>query len=74
MEAPCGLDEAVGPTGQIGRPGRAVGLPGEPIPSSFIQQAVLGLLVLTPLVLAYLEWSELGSWATLGPLEPESSL
>ena len=62
----------MGPTGQVGRPGRSVGLPGEPIASSFIQQAVL--VVLTPLVLAYLEWSELGSWATLGPFELESVL
>ena len=71
---PCGLDEAVGPTGQVGRPGRSVGLPEAPTAPSFVQQAVLGLLVLTPLVLAYLEWSELGSWATLGPIEPESVL
>ena len=41
---------------------------------SFVQQAVLGLLVLTQLGLACLEWSELGSWATLDPFEPESLL
>jgi hypothetical protein len=73
-EAPCGLDEAVGPTGQVGRPGRSVGLPGPPTAPSFFQQAILGCLVLIPLVLACLEWFELGSWATLGPFEPESSL
>ena len=51
-----------------------VDLPGGLAAPSFVQQAVLGLLVLTQLVLAYLEWSELGSWATLGPFEPESVL
>ena len=65
------MDEAVGPTGQVGRPSRLVGLPEAPTAPSFIQQAVLGLLVLTPLVLACLEWSELGSRAILGPFEPE---
>ena len=49
---------------------RSVDLPGGPTAPSFVQQAVLGLLVLTQLVLAYLEWFELGSWATLGPFEP----
>ena len=64
----------MGPTGQVGRPGRSVGLPEAPTVPSFVQQAVLGCLVLIPLVLAGLEWSELGSWATLDPYEPESSL
>ena len=49
----------------------SVSLPGGPIAPSFVQQAVLGLLVLTQLALACLEWSELGSWATLGPFEPK---
>ena len=61
------MDEAVGPTCQVGRPGRLVGLPEAPTAPSFVQQAVLGLFVLTPLVLVCLEWSELGTWATLGP-------
>ena len=52
----------------------SVGLPGGPTAPSFVQQAVLGLLVLTQLGLACLEWSELGFWATLGPFEPESVL
>ena len=65
------MDEAVGPMGQVGRPGRSVGLPEPPTAPSFVQQAVLGLFVLIPLVLACLEWPELGSWATLGPFEPE---
>ena len=60
--------------GQVGRPGRSVGLPEAPSAPSFVQQAVLSLLVLTPLVLACLEWSELGSWATFGPFEPKLSL
>jgi len=51
-----------------------IGLPGGPTAPSLVQQAVLGLLVLTQLGLAYLEWFELGSWATLGPFEPESVL
>ena len=38
----------------------SVGLPGGPIAPSFVQQAVLGLLVLTQLGLACLEWSESG--------------
>ena len=50
---------------------RSVGLPEAPTAPSFVQQAVLVLLVLTPLVLACLEWSELGSWATHGLFEPE---
>ena len=45
-----------------------------PTAPSFVQQPVLGLFVLTPLVLTCLKWSELSSWATLGPFEPESVL
>ena len=60
--------------GLVGQPvGRSACQVGQP-PPSFVQQAVLGLLVLTQLGFAYLEWSELGSWATLGPFEPESVL
>ena len=66
--------EAVGPTSLIGRPRWSADDPGAPTTPSFVQQAVLGLLVLTQLVLACLEWSKLGSWATLGPFEPESVL
>ena len=52
----------------LGRPtSRSVGLPGGPTGPSFVQQDVLGHLVLTQLGLACLEWSELGSWDTLGP-------
>ena len=50
---------------------RSVGLLGGPTAPNFVQQAVLGLLVLTQLGLACLEWSELGFLATLGPFEPE---
>ena len=53
---------------------RSVGLLGGPTAPSFVQQVVLGLFVLAQSGLAYLEWSELGSWATLGPFEPESVL
>ena len=56
-----------------GRPtSRSVGLLGGPTAPSFVQQVVLGLLVLAQSGLACLEWSELGSWATLG--QPESVL
>ena len=64
----------MGPPGQVGRPGRSVGLPEVPTAPSFVQQAILGLLVLTLLVLGCLEWSELGSWTILGPFELESVL
>ena len=60
-EATHGLDEAMGPTGQLGRPGRSVGLPEAPTAPSFVQQAVLGLLVWSTLVLVCLGLSELGS-------------
>ena len=73
-EATHGEVEAVEPTGLVGRPGWSADGPGAPTAPSFVQQAVLSLLVLTPLVLACIEWSELGSWATLGPFEPESVL
>ena len=56
----------------LGRPtSRSVSLPGEPTAPSFVQQAVLGLLVLTQLGLACVEWSKSGFWATLGPFETE---
>ena len=52
-------DGAHGP----GRPTcRSVDLPGGPTAPNFVQQAVLGLLVQTQLVLTCLEWSELCSW------------
>ena len=57
--------------GLAGLPGRSVGLPGPPTAPIFFGQAVLGLLVWSMLVLACLEWFELGSWATLSPFEPE---
>ena len=56
------MDEAVGPIGQVGRPSRSVGLPEAPTAPSFVQQAVLGLLVLTPRVLAYPKLVCLGAW------------
>ena len=39
------LVEAVGPMGQVGRPGRSVGLPGPPTAPNFFWWAVLGLFV-----------------------------
>ena len=66
--------EAVGPTGLVGRPGWSADGPGAPAVPSFVQQAVLGLLVWSTLGLAYLDFIWVGSWATLGPFEPESVL
>ena len=60
--------------GLVGRPvGRSACQVGPTAPS-FVQQAILGLLVVIQLGLACLEWSELGSWVTLSPFEPESVL
>ena len=42
-EMPRALVEAVGPTGQVGRPGRSVGLPGPPTAPNFLECACLGL-------------------------------
>ena len=74
MEAPHALVKAVGPTGLAGQPGWSADGPGAPSAPNFLWWAALGCLVRTPLVLARLGWSELSSWATLGPFEPESVL
>ena len=58
--------------GLVGRPGWSAGLPGAPTVPNFLWWAVLACLVLILRVLAYLEWSKLGSWATLGLFEPDS--
>ena len=68
------LVEAVGPTGLLGRPGWSADGPGAPTAPNFLWWAILGCLVRTPLVLPCLAWSELSSWATLGPFELESVL
>ena len=68
------LVEVVGPTGQVSRLGRSVGLPGPPTVPNFFWQAVLGLLVWSTLGLACLDLSELGSCITFGPSEPKSVL
>ena len=44
-EATRGEVEAVGPKGQVGRPGRSAGLPVGPTAPILFWQAVLGLLV-----------------------------
>ena len=67
-EATHGEVEAVGPWA------RSADLPGGPTDPSFVQQAVLGLLVWSTLVLACLGLSELGSCITFSPSEPESVL
>ena len=71
-ELPHVKAEAVGPTGQVGRPGRSVGLPEAPTTPSFVQHTVLGLLVLTPRVLACPKLVFLGAWACFDPIEPDS--
>ena len=71
-EMTCGEVEAVGPTGQVGRPGRLVCLAEAPTAPSFVQQAVLGLLVLTPWVLTCPKLVCLGAWAYFDPIEPDS--
>ena len=63
--------KAVGPTGQLGRPGWSAGLPEAPTTPNFLWWDVLGCLVWSTLVLVCLEWVCDGSWATLGPIEPE---
>ena len=66
--------EVVGPTGQVGRPGRSVGLPRAPTAPNFFSGAVLGLLLSECWGLACLSWVWLGPWAKLDPFEPESAL
>ena len=66
--------EAVGPMGHVGRPGRSVGLPGLPTTPILFHRAVLGLLLSECYGLPGLEVFWCGSWATLGPIEPESVL
>ena len=48
--------EAVGPTGQAGRPSRSVGLPEPPTAPIFFQRAVLGLLLSECWGLPCLDW------------------
>ena len=55
------LVEAVGPTGLVGRPEWSADGLGAPTAPSFVQQAIMGLLVWSTLVLVYIGLSELGS-------------
>ena len=71
-ELPCIKGEVVGPMGQVGRPGRSVGLPEAPTAPNFVRQAVLGLFVLTPWVLAYPKQVCLSAWACFDSIEPDS--
>src|SRR6185312_10833024 len=66
--------EAVGPTCQVGRPSRSVGLPGPPTAPIFFQRAVLVLLLSECWGLPCLDVFWCGSWATLGATKPESVL
>ena len=54
--------------------GQPAGLPEAPTTPNFLWWAVLGRLVWSTLVLVYLEWIWVGSWATLGLIDPESTL
>ena len=53
---------------------RSADLPVGPTAPIFFWQAILGLLVWSTLGLACLDFIWIGSWATFGPFEPESSL
>ena len=55
-ELPRVKDEAVGPMGQVGRPGRSVGLPEAPTAPKLDIWAVLVSLVLNPWSWPVLSW------------------
>ena len=64
--------EAVGPMGQVGRPGRSVSLPEAPTAPKLDIWAVLVSLVLSPWGMACPKLVYLGAWACFGPIEPDS--
>ena len=69
-EVTHGKVEAVGPMGQVGRPSRSVGLLVGPTAPIFFEQAVLGLLVWSTVVLVYFGLSDFSSCITFGPSGP----
>ena len=71
-ELPCVKDEAVGPMGHVGRPGRLVGLPEAPTAPKLDIWAVLVSLVLNPWGMACLMLVCLGIWACFDPFQPDS--
>ena len=71
-ELPRVKAEAVGPMGQVGRPGRSVGLPEAPTAPKLDIWAVLESLVLNPWGMARPTLVCLGIWAFFDPFQPES--
>ena len=71
-ELPHVKAEAVGPMGQVGRPGRSVGLPEAPTAPKLDIWAVLVSLVLNPWGMACPTLVCLGIWACFDPFQPES--
>ena len=71
-ELPHVKAEAVGPMGQVGRPGRSVGLPEAPTAPKLDIWAVLVSLVLNPWGMAYPTLICLGIWARFDPFQPDS--
>jgi len=64
--------EAVGPMGQVGRPGRSVGLHEAPTAPKLDIWAVLVSLVLDPCGMACPMLVCLGIWARFDPFQPDS--
>ena len=71
-ELPCIKGEVVGPMGQVGRPGRSVGLPEAPTAPKLDIWAVLVSLVLNPWGMASPTLVCLGIWACFDPFQPDS--
>ena len=71
-ELPRVKDEAVGPMGLVGRPGRSVGLPEAPTAPKLDIWAVLVSLVLNPWGMTCPSLISLGIWACFDPFQPES--
>ena len=71
-ELPRVMAEAVGPMGQVGRPGRSVGLSEAPTAPKLDIWAVLVSLVLSPWGMAYPTLVCWGIWACFDPFQPQS--
>ena len=71
-ELPHVKAEAVGPMGQVGRPGRSVGLPEAPTAPKLDIWAILVSLVLSPWGMACPMLVCWGIWACFDPFKPES--
>ena len=71
-ELPRVKAEVVGPMGQVGRPGRSVGLPEAPTAPKLDIWAVLVSLVLNPWGMACPMLVCLGIWACFDLFQPES--